>query len=279
MNHIPIDSRSASRRRHERVLVRYGVILELSQGRRLVGTTRNLSLGGLLFEPEGEVGAVEENSTGRIRFVSLNDAQEYPCRVAHCGSSGIGLTILDKAAAFGAALTATLMQNIQLQIGAEWEARDQIRLRLLSGGTGTDQQRLGGDHGRLVKVGSGSLEFRYPDSVGWQFRIGDVVRLELQPFRAPSFVVEGKVRMVLSGHQRGSPAVAEHLCHVLLPASMSPGTHPALRELVRIQHAKRLNQMMTVRATTIALQSGADLPPRSRSEVRQDLKRFFGFKG
>ncbi|MBF0340089.1 MAG: PilZ domain-containing protein [Magnetococcales bacterium] len=276
MNHPPRDSSASSRRRHDRVEVRYQAILELANGRRISGATKNVSLAGLYFVPAGTLEDLEIGHLVKLRLTSLNDQVEYSCRVVHRDDRGAGLA-LDAmgSTGFGAALTLTLMQEIQIKIGVEVDPPDSVRVRRLdnigSGGGYTPQP------GRLLKVSANNLEFGYPATPGWECKMGDALKLELQPMRQESFPVEGRVRAVLSGDPRSREKNNERVAVVLLLAQSDKSARN-LRNLLQSLHARRLQQMVTTRSTALALQSGPDLPARTRPETRRDLERFYGFR-
>ncbi|MBF0126239.1 MAG: PilZ domain-containing protein [Magnetococcales bacterium] len=254
-----------SRRKHERVWFKYQAVLELSGGKSLWGITRDVSLRGLFLCTTGVPAGVAVGDTGFLRLTVLNLKKEFPCRVAHVSQQGIGLELHDKGEHFGATLTASLLQETQVRLGADVSFTDHIRVTRV----GASPSVVFSD-GRLVKISISHMEFSFTVSPEWTLKPGEELKLEiLQPRHAP-IVVDGVVRSVMSGE---SPT--EKVC-ALVFAVLSEKTIAEVRELVRTLHGKRLQNMMTQRSTAIGLQSGADLPRRTRPEMRQQLERFYG---
>ncbi|NGZ05979.1 MAG: hypothetical protein G8237_06440 [Magnetococcales bacterium] len=276
MNDKATPTTTHSRRRHERVRVRYTAELTLDSGQKVSGSTLDLSLLGVFFTHTDSRSELRVGSKGKIRLLGLNDNKDFACRVIHVNTSGCGLMLTQTTSAgFGVSMTDSLMQEIQSRIGLEIDSKELIRIRWHNPAERGALSPLA--LGWLAKVSTSNLEFGYPLSSGWNFKMGDSIQIELVPARQPPFPVHGLVRMILSGDPRCQDLVNDRICVLILKEQPGRDNQP-LRELIRDLHARRLQRMMTQRSTSLALHSGADPAPRSRPETRRDLERFYGFR-
>ncbi|MBF0427471.1 MAG: PilZ domain-containing protein [Magnetococcales bacterium] len=263
-----------SRRKYERVWFKYQAVLEITDGKTFWGISRDVSLRGLFLVTTGVPIGVAVGNTGVLRLTVLNVKKEFPCRVAHVGSNGLGIELFDKGESFGAVLTASLLQDTQIRLGADVDANDLLKVVVRRAPIMPSLK--GGGETRLLKISSGNMEFIYSLLFGWSFKAGDALQLEIQQSPQDPIVVEGVVRTILSKDSRIFDQVNDRICAVVfsvLPDRVSN----AIRELVGRIHSRRLQKMMMQRATSLSLK--ADPSPfvhRSRSEVGKDLERFFG---
>lgn len=274
MNSRTTQPETPSRRKHERVRVRYPAELALDGGPKLSGHTQDLSLAGICFAPATRSNDLLIGRLCKIRLTGMSENREFSCRVVHLQGHGCGLRLTETGGAgFGAIVTDAMMQEIQIRIGMEIDSDDTIRVKWINP---DPKAQSAFTLGWLVKIGGTNMEFGYPVSSGWNFKMGDTIQVELQPWSQPAFQVNGLVRMILSGDPRCRDRVNERVCVLVMPASQV--NNPALRDLLFYLHSKRLKRLMTQRSTSVALQSGGDPPLRSRQESRRDLERFYGFK-
>ncbi|MEO5331416.1 MAG: PilZ domain-containing protein [Magnetococcus sp. YQC-5] len=271
-------SDTSSRRRHERVYFKYQAVLELAGGKTFWGITQDVSLRGLFLNVTGVPAGVEVGDVGLLRLTVLNLKKEFPCRVAHVRNAGIGIELFDKGENFGATLTATLLQETHVRLGADVDAHDAIKvvLRALPSSlkTITPTTTL---EARLVKISVSHMEFIFSALAGWSLEPGMPLHLEILKTRHAPILVEAVVRSVVPAHDREcSPSTLnDKICAVVFSV-MPDHTASAIKELVRTLHSRRLQLMMQQRSMSIGLQAGPDQPLRTRPAVRRDLERFFG---
>ncbi|MBF0628259.1 MAG: PilZ domain-containing protein [Magnetococcales bacterium] len=253
-----------SRRRHERVWFKHQATLELANGKSIWGITRDVSLRGVFLATAVAPSAVEKNQVGQLRLNVQNMNQAFPCRVVHVSAQGVGIELHERGEQFGAALTTALMHETQMRLGADVADTDYIRVVRLGSAASVRPE------GRLVKVSASHLEFRFNLANDWLAKPGSEIKLEILQARHAPIVVQGIVRTILPTRDP-----AEKICALILGV-LPDKTSADLKDLVRTLNDRRLQNMVTQRATSLGLQAGADLPRRTRPEIRQDLERFYG---
>ncbi|MBF0295790.1 MAG: PilZ domain-containing protein [Magnetococcales bacterium] len=258
----PPPDNAPSRRRHERVWFKCQATLNLPGGKTLWGMTRDVSLRGIFLAMAAPPTDVTKGATGTLRLTVNTLQKEFPCRVAHVCDQGVGIELNDQGENFGAALTASLLQETQVRLGADVCHTDFIRVARQGNDT-TD--------GRLTKISISHMEFTFIPSSGWnEPKPGDELRLAILQPRMEPLPVNGVVRTVLKGEK-----ASEKTC-ALLFTNLSDKTTEALKKLVQSLHDQRLRNLVTQRTTAIGLNRGGDTPRWARPEVRQRLERFYG---
>ncbi len=264
-----------ARRRHERVWFKYQAVLELVGGKTFWGITRDVSLRGLFLNTTGVPIGIQVGDTGVLRLTVLNLKKEFPCRIAHVTGQGIGIELFEHGENFGATLTASLLQETQVRLGADVDSSDHIRIALRRPPNSVTSYAL--PEARLIKISVSHMDFSFDNLSGWSLKAGDALKLEIVRPRQTPIAVDGVVRSVLSANFMDHQRADEKVCSVIFSV-LSNSTTESIKELVRSLHARRLQQMLVQRSTSIGLQSGSDLPRRTRPTVRRDLVRFFGVK-
>ncbi|MBF0340058.1 MAG: PilZ domain-containing protein [Magnetococcales bacterium] len=268
MSDLHDSSGLPSRRRHERVWFKYQATFAADAGQGVSGMIRNVSLQGLfltLVHPE-RIGA---GSTGRVWLMVNKLKKDFFCQVAHIRADGVGLAIREESDAFSTALLTALRQEDQDRTGMDIDPGESVGVRLRDG---MDVLAETSWTGRLYQISANSMIFGYPASgkEGEGVETGAVLRLAILPPRAAEIPVEGVVRQWVRGE-------SEEIRCALVFAILPRESVQAIRELVQRVHARRLQRMISRRAATLALHSGADLPRHVvRSHVREKLERFYG---
>ncbi|MBF0180262.1 MAG: PilZ domain-containing protein [Magnetococcales bacterium] len=253
---------SPSRRRHERVWFKCQATLHLPGGKTLWGMTRDVSLRGIFLAMAAPPSDVANGATGTLRLTVNTLQKEFPCRVVHVSDQGLGIELNDQGENFGAALTASLLQETQVRLGADVAYTDFIRVA---------KPGSSGIEGRLNKISISHMEFTFAPASGWnEPKAGDELRLEIIQPRMDPLPVSGVVRTV---HKAEKPA--EKSC-ALLFTNLPDRTTEALKKLVQSLHDQRLRNMVTQRTTAIGLNQGGDMPRWTRPDLRQNLERFYG---
>ncbi|MBF0627001.1 MAG: PilZ domain-containing protein [Magnetococcales bacterium] len=106
---------TTSRRQHERVWFRFQVELVLDGKVVLLGTTKDVSLRGMFIHTTHPPCQVAVGDTGTLRLSVLNLKREFPCRVVHVQSTGLGLTFQPHGDDLG-----TILDQVQIKTANEW---------------------------------------------------------------------------------------------------------------------------------------------------------------
>lgn len=103
----PVD-----RRRCERLDLQYLVVLELGDGREIIGRSRDFSLSGVLLSSGQSVEAVHVGDRAVLKLDVRGKAQAYACQITRVSTTEIGLEVGRKqAAAFGLQVTQGLLKR------------------------------------------------------------------------------------------------------------------------------------------------------------------------
>lgn len=103
----PVD-----RRRCERLDMQYLVVLELTNGREIIGRSRDISLSGVLLSSGQSVDGVNAGDTAILKLDVRGQSQSYACRISRVSETEIGLEVDRKqAAAFGLQVTRDLLKR------------------------------------------------------------------------------------------------------------------------------------------------------------------------
>ncbi len=81
------------------------LFLELAENRRIVGYTRDVSMGGLFLAVEHFDVPITAGETGILRLVSGETEQTFPCQVIRVTGQGVALALTDLQARFGLAIS------------------------------------------------------------------------------------------------------------------------------------------------------------------------------
>ncbi|MBF0295523.1 MAG: PilZ domain-containing protein [Magnetococcales bacterium] len=246
------EQTARSRRRHDRMGFRYRVELEFPGGKSLAGVTRDVSLNGAFLAPAFIPQSVQEGSTGLLHMIVLEQKKTFSFRVVHIGKHGIGIELRNQGENFGVTMSASILQETQVDLGADVVEHDLIRV------TGSHR---GGCEGRVVKLTPGQLEFVFLPAREWgELVVGSRLELTLTQPKCPSLPLAGVVRGV-----RGGPLAGEKVCTLRL-SDIKEATIEALRERIRILHGKRLRETpcRAEHAGALVIGSGPSLPTRTR---------------
>ncbi len=226
--------------------------------------------GAFLIIPNTNHG-IGVGDTGFLKLPSLGPDKEFPCRVVHVNDKGVGLELHGKSINFGAILTESLLMETQVRLGVDLEPTDHIQLKIVATSS-TMPKQFPNVH--LIKISETKVDFLYPSSSAWTPNLGESLNLEIRKHPHLPITLEGVVRALSTTQSRNAMNPEGKICSLILP-TMPKEKGNAIRELVRDLHAKRLKQLAADRASYFALNSGPDPLPRKRSEVLQDLGRFF----
>ncbi|MBF0181849.1 MAG: PilZ domain-containing protein [Magnetococcales bacterium] len=242
---------SRSRRRHDRMGFRYRVELEFPGGKSMSGITRDVSLNGAFLAPAFIPHGVREGSSGLLHMIVLEQRKTFPFRVVHLGESGIGIEMHNQGENFAMTMSASILQETQVDLGVEVLENDCIRVI---------RDRQVGCEGRVVKITPGHIEFVFLPAREWgELAAGSRLELTLTQPKCPALPLVGVVRGA-----RGGPIDGEKVCTLRL-RDIKEATVDALRERIRMLHGKRLRETPFRAESTTAFSSGADRPSATRS--------------
>ncbi|MBF0400320.1 MAG: PilZ domain-containing protein [Magnetococcales bacterium] len=86
--------------------------LEFSEERVYYGVSRDVSVAGLFFIPEGEEVEVEVGETGYLQLTTGEDVHRFSCQVMRVTAEGLALQITDYPARFGVAISHDLFHSM-----------------------------------------------------------------------------------------------------------------------------------------------------------------------
>lgn len=263
---------SHHRRAYERVLFKHMAVLNFDGGKSLLGITRNVSLHGVFLVATNVPPDIEPDNEGFLGLTISNSKKTFPCRVAHVQDNGIGIALQKKGTNFGTTLSESLMQKTQIWLGVDIKSTDHLQLTLLNTSTSTPREI---PDIRLTKIHGNHIEFRFSSSYDRSLKLGDSLSLEIRQYERTPITLKVVVQSISTAHSKNTLNSDETVCSVVFSV-IPENTESAIKNLVRDLHTQRLDQIVTERASYLALHSGPDQPPKPRSEVFKNIERFFG---
>lgn len=263
---------SKSRRNHERVWHKIPALLTTQSGKIVRGTTKDLSIRGVLLEVENPPVAVlcGEQGTVQLDLRGLSD-KIFTCEVSHVNEIHVGLHILKPAENFGfllsQALFAELKQPDTEEIPLDWSA---VHVTL-------SKPSFSPLQGKMLRLTSDWIEFCCLPEHHIPFSPGEevVVHLTLPGTDLDVLKIRGFVAEPLHflGPKTNCPH-AEVLKKVAFASSPMENVE-RLVGLIRRVHASKIAAIMKTRALTNALLGGEESPPPSRTDTLRNIRRFF----
>lgn len=264
--------KSKSRRNHERIWHKISATLTTQSGRLVRGTTKDLSIRGILLEVENPPVTVVSGEQGMVQMdLPGMSAKKFTCGVAHVNQTDIGLHILKFTENFGfflsQALFAELQQPDDTEALLDW---DIVHVSICK----PDAPPL---HGKILRLTSDWIEFCALADDPIPFGIGDEVMVHLTVpdtdtdlLEIRGFVAE-PLKLLIPKASCSNPKNLQKVAFASGPTE----NIERLIGLIRRVHAPRIAAIMKNRALTNALLGGEESLSPNRTDTLKNIRRFF----